>query len=138
MSYLPVLWAQDRYSVRRRRHRRLTSPLEPLDRQRRDGCSRETPTTGPDTGATAIATATAIPMATALPLALGLATATLAEATATLAEVTATLAEVTGTRPILPYMGVAHIGRIVPIGALIAAHTGDGASFANVSLQSFE
>jgi hypothetical protein len=46
--------------------------------------------------------------------------------------------EVTGTRPIRPYMGVPHIGRIVPIGALIAAHTGDGASFANVSLQSFE
>jgi hypothetical protein len=85
--------------------------------------------------ATPIDTATVIPMAMAmaLPLALGLGLAT-----ATLAEVTATLVEVTGTRPIRPYMGVPHIGRIVPIGALIAAHTGDGASFANVSFQSFE
>jgi hypothetical protein len=108
--------------VQRRRHRRLASPLEPCDRQRRAGCSRVTATTEPDTGATAIATATATPIATAtaIPTAMALALAT------------ATLAEVTGTRPIRPYMGAAHIGHIVPIGALIAAHIGDRASFANV------
>jgi len=44
-------------------------------------------------------------------------------ASASLAQVTATLAEATGTLPIRPYTGVAHIGRIVPIGAPIAAHT---------------
>ena len=81
--------------------------------------------------ATPIATATAIPMVMAMALALGLATATLAEATAT-------LAEVLGTRPIRPYMRVAHIGRVVAIGALIAARTRDVASFANLSLQLFE
>ncbi len=54
----------------------------------------------------------------------------LVSATATLAEVTATLAEATGTRPIGPYMGPAHIGYVVPIGAPIAAHIGDRASFA--------
>src|SRR5580698_9532349 len=100
MSYWPAFWAQDRYSAQRRRHRRLVSPLEPLDRQRRDGCSREIPTTEPDTGAMAIVTALAIPIATAIVTALAtpIATATaipmamaLALATATLAEATAML-----------------------------------------------
>jgi hypothetical protein len=61
----------------------------------------------PDTGATDIATATAIPIVR--PMAMALATGTLPEAT--------------GTRLIRRYMGVAPISRIVPIGALIAAHT---------------
>ncbi len=68
----------------------------------------------------------AIPTATALALAL-----------ATLAEATAMSAEATDTRPIRPYMGAAHIGHTVLIGGRIAAHIGDGASFANVSLTSF-
>ena len=77
---------------------------------------------------------TAIPTATALVL------ATLAEAlaTATLAEATVTaLAEATAMRPIRRYMGLAHIGHVIPIGALIAAHIRDSAS-SDVSLPSFE
>jgi len=82
---------------------------------------------------TAIRTATASALALATLVEV---TATLAEVTATLAEVTVTVAEATGTRPIRPCMGVAHIWHLV-LGVLIAAHIGDGASFANVSLPWF-
>jgi len=43
-------------------------------------------------------------------------------ATATLAEALATLAEATAMRPIRRCMGLAHIGHVIPIGALIAAY----------------
>jgi len=130
--------------VQRCRHRRLASPLEPLDRQQRDGCSREIPTTELDTGPMAIVTVPATPIATAtaivtvLPTPIATATVIPMVMALALGLATATLAEVLGTRPIRPYMGIAHIGRVVAIGALIAARTRDVASFANLSLQSFE
>ncbi len=71
--------------------------------------------------ATPIATVMAIAMVTAIPTALATALV-LALATATVAEVMATLVEATDTRLIRPYMGVAHMWHLVPIGALIAAH----------------